>query len=85
MRGSAALGQIKADALERPVIHLAHDSAPVGVGLLAAGPAGFAGEARAALAANLGPRAAVRPAATGAGGSIEPATDGFSTFAARRR
>jgi xylulokinase len=50
----AALGQIKADALERPVRHLAHDSAPVGVALLAASRTGYAGEARAAAAANLG-------------------------------
>jgi xylulokinase len=49
----AVLGQIKADALERPVIHLTHDSAPVGVGLLAAGHTGFADEAGAALNANL--------------------------------
>lgn len=49
----SALGQIKADALERPVRHLAHDSAPVGVALLAASRTGYAGEVRAAAAANL--------------------------------
>jgi xylulokinase len=47
------LGQVKADALERPVRHLAHDSAPVGVALLAAGRTGYATEVRAAAAANL--------------------------------
>jgi sugar (pentulose or hexulose) kinase len=49
-----ALGQIKADALEHPVRHLAHDSAPVGAALLAASRTGYANEARAAAAANLG-------------------------------
>jgi xylulokinase len=48
-----SLGQIKADVLERPVRHLDHDSAPVGVALLAAGGAGYADEAAAALAANV--------------------------------
>ncbi len=49
-----ALGQIKADALEHPVRHLAHDSAPIGVALLAASRTGYASEVRAAAAANLG-------------------------------
>lgn len=48
------LGQIKADALEHPVRHLGHDSAPVGVALLAASRTGYAAEVRAATAANLG-------------------------------
>jgi sugar (pentulose or hexulose) kinase len=48
-----SLGQIKADVLERPVRHLDHDSAPVGVALLAAGGAGYADEAAAALAGNV--------------------------------
>lgn len=47
------LGQLKANALESPVRHLAHDSAPVGAALLAAGQAGYATEGRAALKANL--------------------------------
>lgn len=47
------LGQIKADALQRPVIHLAHDSATVGAALLAASATGFAAEAESALTANL--------------------------------
>jgi xylulokinase len=47
------LGQIKADVLERPVRHLASDSAPVGVALLAATGAGYADEAAAALAGNV--------------------------------
>jgi xylulokinase len=49
----ATLGQIKADVLGCPVRHLAADSAPVGVALLAATGAGYAHEAAAALAANL--------------------------------
>jgi sugar (pentulose or hexulose) kinase len=49
----SSLGEIKAAALTRPVRHLAHDSAPVGVALLAAGQTGFAAEARAGAAANL--------------------------------
>jgi xylulokinase len=49
----ATLGQIKADVLERSVRHLDHDSAPVGVALLAATGAGYVGEAAAALAANV--------------------------------
>src|SRR6201999_4124481 len=49
----ATLGQIKADVLGRPVRHLATDSAPVGVALLAATGAGYAAEAAAALARNL--------------------------------
>lgn len=48
-----ALGQVKADVLEHPVRHLAHDSAPVGVALLAASRTGYADEVRAAAAANL--------------------------------
>jgi xylulokinase len=48
-----ALGQVKADALKHPVRHLMHDSAPVGVALLAASRTGYAGEVRAAAAANL--------------------------------
>jgi xylulokinase len=47
------LGEIKADALNAPIRHLEHDSAPVGVALLAAAQAGFADQARAALTANL--------------------------------
>lgn len=47
------LGQLKADALGRPVRHLDHDSAPVGVALLAAGHSGFADQADAALGANV--------------------------------
>jgi xylulokinase len=50
----SALGEIKADALGAPVIHLAHDSASVGVGLLAAGATGFHEPAAEALAANVG-------------------------------
>ncbi len=50
----ATLGQIKAAALARPVRHLAHDSAPVGVALLAAAQTGFAAEVQDAAAANLG-------------------------------
>jgi sugar (pentulose or hexulose) kinase len=49
----SALGELKADALGAPVIHLAHDSASVGVGLLAASATGFAKQATEALAANL--------------------------------
>jgi xylulokinase len=49
----ATLGQIKADVLERPVRHLATDSAPVGVALLAATGAGYADEAATALARNV--------------------------------
>jgi xylulokinase len=48
-----ALGQLKADALGQPVRHLAHDSAAVGVALLAASRTGYAPEAQAAAAANL--------------------------------
>jgi xylulokinase len=48
-----ALGQIKANALEHPVRHLAHDSAPVGAALLAASRTGYAAEVRAAAVANL--------------------------------
>jgi xylulokinase len=49
----AVLGQIKADVLQRPVRHLAADSAPVGVALLAATGAGYPGEAATALARNV--------------------------------
>jgi xylulokinase len=62
------LGQIKADALERPVRHLDHDSAPVGAALLAAGQVGHADEARAALAANVASARCFEPdRAAGAG------------------
>lgn len=47
------LGLIKADVLGVPVRHLAHDSAPVGVAMLAAAQVGYAAESAAALAANL--------------------------------
>jgi xylulokinase len=47
------LGQIKADALESPVRHLEHDSAPIGAALLAACNTGYAEQAGAALAANV--------------------------------
>lgn len=56
-----ALGQIKADALGRPVRHLAHDSAPIGAALLAASRTGYAGEVCAAAAANLGRARAFEP------------------------
>ncbi len=46
----ALLGQLKADALGAPVVHLRHDSAPIGVALLAAATCGFSGQARAGLA-----------------------------------
>jgi len=49
----AALGQIKAAALGRPVRHLPHDSAPAGAALLAASQTGYAAEASSALRANL--------------------------------
>ena len=58
----ATLGQIKADVLERPVRHLAADSAPVGVALLAAAGTGYADEAAAALAANVGRGRSFEPA-----------------------
>jgi xylulokinase len=60
------LGQVKADALQSPVRHLAHDSAPVGVALLAAGQTGFATEARAAAVANLQRSRAFEPDADAA-------------------
>jgi sugar (pentulose or hexulose) kinase len=47
------LGAIKADTLGVPVRHLSHDSAPVGVAMLAAAQVGYAAESGAALAANL--------------------------------
>jgi xylulokinase len=49
----ATLGQVKADVLGVPVIHLDHDSAPIGVALLAASRCGHADAARAALGRNL--------------------------------
>jgi xylulokinase len=49
----STLGEIKAAALGKPVRHLAHDSAPVGVALLAAAHTGYAAEATAALSENL--------------------------------
>ncbi len=49
----AALGQIKADALAVPVRHLEHDSAPVGVALLAAAVTGERSAAESALATNV--------------------------------
>jgi xylulokinase len=49
----ATLGQLKADALEVPVRQLEHDSAPVGVALLAAAATGERAAADAALASNL--------------------------------
>jgi sugar (pentulose or hexulose) kinase len=48
----ATLGAIKADALDRPVRHLAHDSARVGIALFAAAQVGYGAQATAALAAN---------------------------------
>jgi xylulokinase len=45
----AALGELKAAALGRPVAHLDHDSAPVGVAMLAAEAAGRGADARAAI------------------------------------
>jgi sugar (pentulose or hexulose) kinase len=45
------LGQLKADALGVPVRHLAVDASAVGAAMLAAGAAGYADEAREALAA----------------------------------
>lgn len=47
------LGQLKADVLGCPVRNLEHDSAPIGVAMLAATGAGYRDEAAAALAANL--------------------------------
>lgn len=49
----ALLGQLKADALKAPVVHLLHDSAPVGAALLAARSCGFAAEAQSGLKAAL--------------------------------
>jgi sugar (pentulose or hexulose) kinase len=49
----ATLGAIKAAVLGRPVRHLSHDSASVGVALLAASQTGHAAQAGAALRANL--------------------------------
>jgi sugar (pentulose or hexulose) kinase len=60
----AALGQIKADALQRPVRHLAHDSAPIGVALLAAGQAGHGDVAESALRSNLTRARCFDPSAT---------------------
>jgi xylulokinase len=45
----AALGALKAAALGCPVAHLEHDSAPLGVAMLAARAAGYAEEAQAAI------------------------------------
>jgi xylulokinase len=50
---SNVLGQIKADALESPVSDLEHDSAPIGVALLAATNTGYAEQAGAALGAHV--------------------------------
>jgi xylulokinase len=47
------LGQVKADVLACPVRNLEHDSAPIGVAMLAATGAGYGDAAAAALAANL--------------------------------
>jgi xylulokinase len=52
--GLPALAQLKATTLARPVVHLEHDSAPVGVAMLAAGSQGFAAEARAAIERGVG-------------------------------
>ncbi|HEX3803368.1 MAG TPA: FGGY family carbohydrate kinase [Solirubrobacteraceae bacterium] len=49
----ALLGQLKADVLGAPVLHLRHDSAPVGAALLAAARCGFADQAQAGLTAAL--------------------------------
>jgi xylulokinase len=49
----ATLGQLKADVLACQVRNLEHDSAPIGVALLAARGAGYSHEADAAVAANL--------------------------------
>jgi xylulokinase len=49
----ATLGQLKADVLACQVRNLEHDSAPIGVALLAATGAGYSDEADAAVAANL--------------------------------
>ncbi|HWE10850.1 MAG TPA: FGGY family carbohydrate kinase [Solirubrobacteraceae bacterium] len=72
----ATLGQLKADALERPVRHLEHDSAPVGVALLAAGMTGWRAEAEAALAANLERARCFEPGA----GSGEPIRERYRWF-----
>jgi xylulokinase len=45
----AALGELKAAALQRPVAHLRHDSAPVGVAMLAATAMGLGTAARDAI------------------------------------
>jgi sugar (pentulose or hexulose) kinase len=61
----ATLGQIKADVLACRVRNLEHDSAPIGVALLAATGAGYEGAAAAALAANLERASLFEPARAG--------------------
>jgi xylulokinase len=56
-----ALGAIKADALGVPVAHLAVDTSPIGVALLAAASAGFEEEARTAIADGLAGAARFEP------------------------
>jgi sugar (pentulose or hexulose) kinase len=65
------LGQVKADVLGCPVRNLEHDSAQIGVAMLAATGAGYRDEAAAALAANLERARIFAPArAPSAGGAI---------------
>ncbi len=49
----STLGQIKADALDVPVLHLEADTAPVGAAMLAAHAAGYADEAQRAIMAGV--------------------------------
>jgi len=72
----ATLGQLKADVLERPVRHLAADSAPVGVALLAATGAGYVDEAAAALGSNLERSRSF----AGDGDSAEPVRERYRWF-----
>jgi xylulokinase len=60
-----ALGAIKADALGVPVAHLADDTSPIGVALLAATTAGFEEEARTAIAGSLARARRFEPVARG--------------------
>jgi sugar (pentulose or hexulose) kinase len=73
----AALSQIKADALGRPVVALRTDAAAIGTALLAGGAAGRGDEVPAAVAAVLGSAARFEPSS--AAGALERRRQWYET------
>ncbi|HEX9519897.1 MAG TPA: FGGY family carbohydrate kinase [Streptosporangiaceae bacterium] len=74
------VGQLKAELLGLPVLHLDLDPAGFGVAMLAASAAGMSGEASAAIAAVVGRALVLRPTRAG----VRRAAERFEWFASTR-